>query len=322
MESITYRKEPTLSKFQHQKKKNPLRLPSSKLTLYSILSLLLLGQYLFAQEKAQDSIKTWHKEGKIAVLVNQYSFNNWLAGGTTNFSGTMNFDYKIVYKNEAWLWTSITDIALGFAKIDSEEFVKKTEDRLEINSQLERKSLKPWKWSSSFNLKTQNTPGYTFVANENNSIERIKSTGFFSPAYLRLGFGASYKKSEAFAFQFEPLTARVIIVDQIFTQSIGPEERYFGVKQGETTRWEAGVSLAMQSKVELLKNVFFSNKISLFSNYLEDIKNVDLDYTGTHNIKVNDYLSAMIELQLVYDDNALKDLQLRQVFGIAIGFPF
>lgn len=322
MESITYRKEPTLSKFQHQKKKNPLRLPSSKLTLYSILSLLLLGQYLYAQEKAQDSIKTWHKEGKIGVLVNQSSFNNWLAGGTTNFSGTMNFDYKIVYKNEAWLWTSTADIALGFAKIDSEEFVKKTEDRLEINSQLERKSLKPWKWSSSFNLKTQNTPGYTFVANENNSIERIKSTGFFSPAYLRLGLGASYKKSEAFAFQFEPLTARVIIVDQIFTQSIGPEERYFGVKQGETTRWEAGVSLAMQSKVELLKNVFFSNKISLFSNYLEDIKNVDLDYTGTLNMKVNDYLSAMIELQLVYDDNALKDLQLRQVFGIAIGFPF
>jgi len=234
----------------------------------------------------------------------------------------MNFDYKIVYKNEAWLWTSTADIALGFAKIDSEEFVKKTEDRLEINSQLERKSLKPWKWSSSFNLKTQNTPGYTFVTNENNSIERIKSTGFFSPAYLRLGLGASYKKSEAFAFQFEPLTARVIIVDQIFTQSIGPEERYFGVKQGETTRWEAGVSLAMQSKVELLKNVFFSNKISLFSNYLEDIKNVDLDYTGTLNMKVNDYLSAMIELQLVYDDNALKDLQLRQVFGIAIGFPF
>jgi len=39
-------------------------------------------------------------------------------------------------------------------------------------------------------------------------------------------------------------------------------------------------------------------------------------------MKVNDYLSAMIELQLVYDDNALKDLQLRQVFGIAIGFPF
>lgn len=282
----------------------------------------MLGQYLFAQEKAQDSIKTWHKEGKIGVLVNQSSFNNWLAGGTTNFSGTMNFDYKIVYKNEAWLWTSIADIALGFAKIDSEEFVKKTEDRLEINSQLERKSLKPWKWSSSFNLKTQNTPGYTFVANENNSIERIKSTGFFSPAYLRLGFGASYKKSEAFTFQFEPLTARVIIVDQIFTQSIGPEERYFGVKQGEITRWEAGVSLAMQSKVELLKNVFFSNKISLFSNYLEDIKNVDLDYTGTLNMKVNDYLSAMIELQLVYDDNALKDLQLRQVFGIAIGFPF
>jgi len=78
----------------------------------------------------------------------------------------------------------------------------------------------------------------------------------------------------------------------------------------------------MQSKVTVLKNVFFSNKISLFSNYLEEFKNIDLDYTGTLDMKVNDYLSAMIEVQLVYDDNALSDLQLRQVFGIAIALPF
>jgi hypothetical protein len=39
-------------------------------------------------------------------------------------------------------------------------------------------------------------------------------------------------------------------------------------------------------------------------------------------MKVNEYLSAMIEVQLVYDDNALSDLQLRQVFGIAIALPF
>ena len=322
MESITCQKKPTLLNLQPQKATKALPLQLNKLTIYCCLSLLLLGQFLFAQEEVSDSLETWKHERKIGLLVNQSSFNNWLAGGTTNFSGTLNFDYKITYQDEAWLWTSTADIALGFAKIDSEEFIKKTEDRLEINALLERASDKPWKWSSTFNLKTQNTPGYTFFENSNNTIERIKSTGFFSPAYLRLGVGTSYRKSDAFTLQFEPLTARVIIVDKTFTQSIGLKETYFGVKQVETSRWEAGTSLAMQSKVPVLKNVFFSNKISLFSNYLEEFKNIDLDYTGTLDMKVNEYLSAMIEVQLVYDDNALSDLQLRQVFGIAIALPF
>ncbi len=284
--------------------------------------MLLVGQFLSAQEVVSDSLLGWKHQRKIGVLVNQSSFDNWLAGGTTNFSGTLNFDYKIIYEDQAWLWVSTADIALGYAKIDSEEFIKKTEDRLEINAALERKSNKYWKWSSSFNMKTQNTPGYTFVEGQNNQIERIKSTGFFSPAYLRLGVGTTYSKTKGFTFQFQPLTARVIVVDKAFTQSIGVGESYFGVTQGGSTRWEAGTSLVMQTESKLFKNVFFSNKISLFSNYLEETENIDLDYTGTVDMKVNEYLSAMLELQFVYDDNALGDLQLRQVFGLALSLPF
>ena len=284
--------------------------------------LLLLGQFLSAQEVVSDSLWGWKHQRDIGILLNQSSFDNWLAGGTTNFSGTLNFDYKITYSGEVWLLTSKVDAALGYAKIDSEEFVKKTEDRLEIDATLERKSNHRWKWSSSFNLKTQNTPGYTFVEMQNNQIERIKSTGFFSPAYALLGVGTTYSKTKGFTFQFQPFTARVIVVDKAFTQSISTGERYFGVEQGGSVRWEAGTSLVMQTQHELFKNVFFSNKLTLFANYFEEIKNIDLDYTGTVDMKVNEYLSAMLELQLVYDDNALEDLQLRQVFGLALSLPF
>lgn len=110
-----------------------------------------------------------------------------MRGGTTNFSGTLNFDYNITFQDEVWLWTATADVALGFAKIDSEEFVKKTEDRLAIDAVLERKSNKRWKWSSSINLKTQNTPGYAFVEGQNNQIERIKSTVFFPLLICVLG---------------------------------------------------------------------------------------------------------------------------------------
>ena len=61
-----------------------------------------------------------------------------------------------------------------------------------------------------------------------------------------------------------------------------------------------------------------STRLSLITNYLEELKNIDFDYTGTINMKVNEYLSALLEIQLLYDDNALADLQTRQVFGLVV----
>ena len=52
------------------------------------------------------------------------------------------------------------------------------------------------------------------------------------------------------------------------------------------------------------------------------VKNIDFNYTATINMKVNEYLSALLEIQLLYDDNALADLQTRQVFGLVVALPF
>jgi hypothetical protein len=37
-------------------------------------------------------------------------------------------------------------------------------------------------------------------------------------------------------------------------------------------------------------------------------------------MKVNDYISTQLEVQLVYDDNAVKALQGREVFGVGVNF--
>ena len=35
-------------------------------------------------------------------------------------------------------------------------------------------------------------------------------------------------------------------------------------------------------------------------------------------MKINDYLSTNLIIQCLYDDNAIKKVQLREVFGLAI----
>ena len=276
---------------------------------------------LFAQEVEGDSLPRWKQERKLGVLINQSSFDNWLAGGVDSFSGTLNFDYDLRYQSDQWEWTTTLDAALGYAKNMGQDYFNKTEDQLEINTLLALKSSRRWNFSSSFNLKTQNAPGNNFIETAGN-IERIKTSGFFSPAYMRLGLGMAYKKVKELALQFNPLNARLIVVDRAFTQNLAQGETFFGVETDKTTRWEAGASFALQSELLILKNIVMSNQLSLVANYLDEVKNVDVDYTINFNMKVNEYLSAILEAQMLYDDNALADLQFRQVFGLAVSLPF
>lgn len=321
MDNFIYPREPTPLTLNKLGTANRKVLKSNKAFLFLLFLGLFVGNILFAQEVEGDSLPKWKQERKLSILINQSSFDNWLAGGVNSFSGTLNFDYDIHYQSEQWDWTTTIDAALGYAKNMGQDYFNKTEDQLEINTLLAIKSSRKWNFSSSFNLKTQNAPGNNFFETDGN-IERIKTSGFFSPVYMRLGLGISYKKEKEFALEFNPLTARLIIVDGEFTQNLAQGETFFGVEADKTTRWEAGASLALQSELMILKNVILSQQLSLVANYLQEFKNIDVDYTINFNMKVNEYLSAILEAQMLYDDNALADLQFRQVFGLAVSLPF
>ena len=45
---------------------------------------------------------------------------------------------------------------------------------------------------------------------------------------------------------------------------------------------------------------------------------MDFDYQVSAEMKINDRISTNLILQLVYDDNAVQNLQVRQVFGIGL----
>ncbi len=287
------------------------------------LVILFLGflNTVFAQnEKSKDSL--WIKERKIGVLANQVNFREWLGGGTNSFNGIVNLDYKIYRKQNQWDWTIILDASLGFAKTESSDFYKKTVDHFEINSVLVRVGENPWGFSSSINLKSQWIAGYNFSEGSSGEEIRTKITDFLSPLYTRFGLGFTYKKSKFFSLQIEPLTGRLIYVSDQFTKDLTPGETYFGVKTNRQTRWEVGLSFSTQGEWPLLPNVILRNKFNLISNYLEEFKNFDFDYTMTIDMKINNYLSTQLEIQLVYDDNAIAKMQSRQVFGVSVGFSF
>ena len=90
------------------------------------------------------------------------------------------------------------------------------------------------------------------------------------------------------------------------------------VRTRRSSRFELGASIRSFFKFELLENVDVTNRISLYSDYLNNPSNIDLDYTINTVMKVNKYLTTNLIIQFIYDDNSVKRLQVREVMGIGI----
>lgn len=274
-----------------------------------VLSAILLCSVVsFAQEKDSN----WKRNGNFNLLFNQSAFNNnWQGGGVSSIATNASINYDANYKKDDIVWDNKFLFAYGLSKIDGAGDFQKTDDRLEISSLYGKKTGKYWYFSAYANLKTQFAEGLD--AKQENRI-----SDFFSPAYLQAGPGMLWKKSNNLKVNITPASGRGIFVNSEFTKNGSA----FGVDQGETSRFELGANISAYYKAELIKNVTFENILNLYANYLEDAGNVDVDYTLNIGMKINKFLSANIVAQAIYDDNAVSEVQIREVFGIGLNYKF
>jgi hypothetical protein len=127
-----------------------------------------------------------------------------------------------------------------------------------------------------------------------------------------------WKKDEKLWVNYSPIASRLILVSKKFTDGLLENETYFGVSPNKSSRYELGANLTFHSEGSLLENVNYKQDLKLFSNYLEDASNIDLDYLAQIEINVNSLLSTQLIFQLIYDDNAVSRLQVREVFGVGV----
>jgi hypothetical protein len=259
----------------------------------------------------EEKPKGWEKKGMFTVLLNQASFNNWLAGGQSSVSGNAGLKYDFNYKSDTWTWDNKLTANYGLTKINGQD-LQKTDDRFEFNSLVGKKASGEWYYSFFFNFKTQFDSGFDPADNT------VKISHFFSPAYIQFGPGMLWKKSENLKVNIAPATSKIIMVHKHFTETGSA----FGVLQGDASRYEFGAAINGYYKFNLMENVTAENILNLYTNYLEDAQNVDLDYTLNIVMKVNKYLSTNFAFQTIYDDNAFPGFQTRQVIGIGVNYGF
>lgn len=290
--------------------------PKQMKKLFILLAMLPL---LLAAEEKPDSL--WTTNGSATLNFTQISLSNWAAGGKSSMSGVALLNWSANYKKDKLSWENSFDFRYGFIKEEDEKH-RKSDDKIDINTKLGIEAGKNWHYTGLMNFKSQFAKGYS-LADENDYISK-----FMAPAYLTVGIGMDYK-TEKFSALLSPVSGKFTIV----TDDRLSDEGAFGVDPGKKLRSELGATAKFSFKTEIMKNVSLDTNLDLFSNYIDQPKNVDVDWKVRIDMRINEYLSALLTTQLIYDNDVkiqgedpsglpAPAIQFMESFGVGLAFKF
>lgn len=281
----------------------------------------------------------WTKKNMLGLDINQIAFVNWNAGGISSVAGLIKGHFIRKRSDIYSEWLNELSFRYGLNKQENVE-VRKSDDEVRLNSSFgyRKDTLSNWYYSAKFNFNTQFSNGYKYP-NTNKPISRA-----FAPAYTFLGVGANYLlKEKKFDAYVSPLTLKSTLV---FDQDLA-NQGAFGVEKaiydaqgnlvipGRKSRTEVGFLATNYYKSEIMKNVIMENRLSLYSDYINNFGNIDVDWRLQFDLLVNQYMSANVGLHLIYDDDVKTSeevngqkiikgarLQLRQSIGVGMVYNF
>ena len=304
-------------------------LSKSYFFLYGALILLSLTR-LIAQDESESTLpfdaviqsemggKRFKFYGNTRFNFNQAYFSNWISGGESALTLLYGLDYYFNYSDRKGLvWDTNLLLSLGTTYISGSKYLKKADDRFEINSLVGKQINTYWNYSGFLNFKTQLLPGFKFFTQEGIE-QRERVSQFLSPAILQGGLGFYYKKNQDLWLNLSPVSARVIIVSKRFTNSLSEGETYFGVEANKRSKFFFGALISGFFKKEIMNNIIWENKYSFYVNYLEKTKNIDFDWNSNMRFKVNSKISGNFILHLLYDDDLIGKLQVRELLGLGV----
>ena len=259
--------------------------------------------------KTTDSIITYWKEINRASLdISEVAFVNWNAGGSNSISGLLGLEVQRNFQKDHMVWENRGVARYGVNKQQNQE-LRKTDDLLEIHSRVgwRKDTISNWYYSANFSFKTQFTNGYNYANSDSKPISK-----FMAPAYMFLGVGTVYGEHiESFSAYLSPLTLKsTFVLDQNLADSgafgVTPatyDELGNRLSKGKNSREEVGILLTSAFERQLIENIVVRNLVSLYTDYLNDFGNVDIDWEVNFNFKVNEYVRATLGSHLKYDND-------------------
>jgi hypothetical protein len=290
--------------------------------------ILVLSVFVARAQESTDADTLWKFSGTTSLNLSQLSLTNWAAGGDNSLSGNALIKLSANYAKDKKSWENNLTLGFGLLK-QGDDPTRKSDDQIDFSSKLGVKASDKWLYTGLLGFKTQFAQGY----DNPGDVNRLKISNFMSPAYLNFSLGMDYKPSEVFSLFLSPLSSKFTFVLDEDLSAAGA----FGLDPGQTARAELGAYIKMAFKKEILKNVTLDTKVDFFSNYLDNPQYVDVNWDLLLTFKVNEFLSASLLTQLIYDydiqfgtdttgdgvpDTFEARVQFKELFGLGLTYSF
>ncbi len=307
-----------------------------KAKLYlTILLLVITSSAMSAVSSPKDSIKNWELKSIFGLNGTQTSFVNWAAGGRNNVSVLGFIDASAKFQKANMKWVTDFKYSLGGLKyIDSigkSEGLQKTDDRIDISSSFGYEFKSKWFYTVLAGFRTQSLDGFNFPN------DSVRISTFMAPGYVNISAGIEYAPSKSFNCYFSPIAGKVTIVNNQVLADAGS----FGVAKatfdadglqltaGKRVRSEFGAYFRVKFEKEIMKNIEMKTRIELFTNYLVNPQNIDINAENIFAFKVNEWFSASLIWNYIYDDDInIRDgkggfgprSQFKSVLGLGVSY--
>lgn len=282
-----------------------------------IVSLMFIHLTVQAQETivVSDTLSGWDYGWVAGLNGSQASFSNWSQGGANNIAVTGNSTLQSYYRDGRFSYGFLLNTRYGKTRIDGEG-TRKTGDRLSVRNRFvydlgdNESDLSIY---GNINFRTQFDRGFDYESDTGE--EDVLISNFFAPAYFSQNIGMVYTPGEHFSFEAGAGLRQTIVNDDNVL-----ENNRYGLPEGDTFRNEAGINLGASYSQNIASNILMSTSVETFTNVNQSLSGTDVFFSGEFVGQINSLINTSLRVDLVYDEDFSKELQVRQSLTVGISF--
>jgi hypothetical protein len=284
--------------------------------------------------------KLWKYRTESSLVLNQTAMSNWVKGGEGSIAMALDITGYAEYNNKERKVSSVNFARLKFGYLASgKDNIRKNLDLLETNSKLNHLAFGKVDFSAIMLFKTQIANGYNYFTNDSGKVESTRVSQFLNPAILTVGLGFDYKPNKKTSINFSPLSYK-----GTFVTSAQIDQTQYGIAKNRKSLNEPGASFMITNEFNPKPTVSVINRLQLFTNYIHNPQNVDVDWEMIATAHLNWFTDVRLNTHVIFDDDAktaekqkngkpvlMPDgvtekksarIQFKEMIGFAVSFRF
>ncbi len=238
----------------------------------------------------------------------QSTFSNWAAGGQNNVAATFFTRVNGAFRKGNFTYGYVFNIRYGITNIEGEES-RKTDDRLATKHRAayilnDKNTLNAF---AELTFVTQFYDGYDYSTDP-----RTRISDFMAPGYFTQSTGIAFTPKNFVSFEAGLALKQTIVNDDALVPG-------YGVEAGNNIFSEGGFTTGISFSKEILPNVNYTSQFQTFNNLKKSLVSTDVAWANEIVGKINDYLSASFQFEMIYDDDVVADeLQTKQILAAGL----